>query len=277
MKFKTILKISVVLILLLIFTNSIVYALSVEASAEWSWVETRKINVINLSLIAMVITISVELIIARFMNIKNYKIIFVTNFVTQLFLHINTINCFSYNTYDYEWIIIVFLEFIIWFVEFLIYTMLIPECSKKKIFTYVMIANIVTFIAPYIILYNTYTSPLYYTSYYDGTNIITLSITYINFIIIIMYIISFIATLILDQKVSKLKKQEEIYNEEKSVSLRKKLLLLEITTILLAITTFNNFISTYYLGYEFGILITFISILIITKIFVHRLKMEKLF
>lgn len=269
MKFKNIFKISLILICLLICINNVVYAnMSIEAMERSSWLAERESNVINLSLIAMVITILIELIIARFMKIKHYKIIFFTNIITQLFLHINTINLFSLNTYDRESIITIFLEFIIWFVEFLIYMMMFSECNEKKIFTYVMLANIVTFIAPYIILWNTYNLP----NNYNGNSIISYNITYIiNFIIKIMYIISLIVTLILDIKVKKTKK---IDSEEENISLRKKLLLFKIATILLGITSFN---IAYRVGNGIGFLAPLISFIIIIGIFIQRLKIKKWF
>ena len=184
-KIKKILKISLVVICLLICINNMVYAnMSIDAMEKSAWIANRRTNVISLSLIAMIITTLTELIIAKFMKMKNYEIIFVTNIITQLFLHINTINLFSFNTYDREPIITIFLELIIWFVEFLIYTMMFSESNEKKIFTYVMIANIVTFIAPYIILWNTNNLP----NNYNESSVISYSsfdITdFINFIII---------------------------------------------------------------------------------------------
>lgn len=272
MRFKNIFKISLILICLLICINNVVYAnMSIEAMERSSWLAKRESNVINLSLIAMVITTSIELIIARFMKIKHYKIIFFTNIITQLFLHINTINLFSLNTYDREPIITIFLEFIIWFVEFLIYMMMFSECNEKKIFTYVMLSNIVTFIAPYIILWNTYNLP----NNYNGNSIISYDITFINFVVKIMYIISLTVTLILDIKVKKAKK---IDSEKENISLRKKLLLSKIATILLGITSFNIVISAYIFGRGMiGFFAPLISFIIIIRILIQRLKIKKWF
>lgn len=276
MKIKKILKISLVVICLLICINNMVYAnMSIDAMEKSAWIANRRTNVISLSLIAMIITTLTELIIATFMKMENYEIIFVTNIITQLFLHINTINLFSFNTYDREPIITIFLELIIWFVEFLIYTMMFSESNEKKIFTYVMMANIVTFIAPYIILWNTNNLP----NNYNESSVISYSsfdiIDFINFIIRIMYIISLIVTLILHKKV---KTTRRIDNEKENISLRKKLLLSKIAIILLGITSFNIVISAYNLNDGIiGFFAPLISFIIIIRIFVHRLKIKNWF
>lgn len=279
MKLKKIFKISLILICLLICINNVVYAdMSIDAMERMSWIGKRESNVINLSLIAMVITISIELIIARCMNIKHYKVIFLTNLITQLFLHINTINLFSLDTFNSEPIITIFLEFIIWFVEFLIYMIMFSEYSEKKIFTYVMIANIVTFIAPYIILWNTYNL----SNNYNGNNIISYNVlNSINSIIKIMYFISLIVTIILYIKIDKEKK---INSEKENINLRKKLLLSRIAIILLGITNFNYIISNIkYITEEnefvefIEIFAPLISFIIIIRIFIQRLKTKKWF
>lgn len=97
-----------------------------------------------------------------------------------------------------------------------------------------MIANIVTFISPYVLLYKSFRlSPDYAGLNLDIFELILILMLYI---IPFIFIITLINTLKLFAKSMKLKKQNE---EEEYIVSRKKLLLYKISTILLGITAVN--------------------------------------
>ena len=261
MKLKNILKIGLMLFCLLLCTNKIAYAdMAIFPLAPL--IDTMSGSLIILSLIAMLITITAELIIAKLMKIKHYRIILITNILTQLFLHINTINLFSIYTFKTQPIVIIFLEFIIWFTEYIIYSVTFSDCSKKKIFTYVMIANIITFATPYIVLWNTYNEKII-LPYDDTFSIIHNNIfSIIDFIIPIIYVISIIVTITLNIK---LKSLIDSNNKKESTSIKKILILSEVSTILLGITTLVFTFSDDSIGI-IGFISQFITIIMIIEI-----------
>lgn len=104
------------------------------------------IQIIGLIMFAIVITICVELIIAKIMKINSYKVIILTNLLTQSILHILTLICayiFNFNHITIT-LIVASLEVLVIISEYSIYKRCI-DIDKKIILKYVILANIVTY------------------------------------------------------------------------------------------------------------------------------------
>ena len=106
--------------------------------------ESNIIQIIIKVLIAILITLTIELIVAIIMKIKSYKIITITNIITQLMLHVLTLlGCailFEIPLYIY-----LILEIAIVFAEYKIYSIKIKEYSQRYLLLYAVLANICSF------------------------------------------------------------------------------------------------------------------------------------
>lgn len=94
--------------------------------------------------LAVFITIGAELLIAVLFKIKRYRLIIVTNFVTQVFLHLLTFILFTYIV-PYSLAILFAIELFIWVIEYKVYRKCIKDVDREKIISYVLTANIITF------------------------------------------------------------------------------------------------------------------------------------
>ena len=90
-------------------------------------------------IIALIITIVIELVIAVIFKICNYKLIFITNLVTNILLQ--TILIILNNNY-----ITVFIvgEVIVIIGELFVYLSMLKNIDKKKIILYTLVANVLT-------------------------------------------------------------------------------------------------------------------------------------
>jgi hypothetical protein len=106
---------------------------------------------INIPLLLIIIcaTIIIELMIASIFKIKETMPIFYANITTQLILHTTIISFFllasSYVMLLAIPLIFMILECIIPFVEYKIYRSRIKSVNRRKLFTYTIVANVVTF------------------------------------------------------------------------------------------------------------------------------------
>lgn len=97
-------------------------------------------------LIPLILTIIIEIIIAFLMKIKNIKVIFVANLITNILLQILLINIPL--SYILKFII---LEILLFIAEYLIYTKFLKDISKSKILIYTLLANLITAILTFVI------------------------------------------------------------------------------------------------------------------------------
>ena len=89
--------------------------------------------------IALILTIAVEIIIGLIMQIKNIKIIFIVNLITNIILQLSLmVMPIPYMT------TFLIMEILIFIVEYLIYSKFLNDISKNKIIKYTLIANIIT-------------------------------------------------------------------------------------------------------------------------------------
>ena len=128
--------------------------------------------------IAMLLTIIIELLVAKKMKISNYNTIVKVNIFTQLLFHIvflipqtylgislvTLIGMVLYNLIDmivgYMWaelitliLSVVVIELIIVIIEFLLYKKSIKEESKKRLFKYAFLANLASFALSVVVLF----------------------------------------------------------------------------------------------------------------------------
>ena len=99
-------------------------------------------------LCAIIVTILVELAVAKIMKINATKVIIVVNLITQILLHAFTyivipviFNTIVFNIFS----TVIILEILIVLIEFVIYKMKIKDQSYKKLLAYSFIANLVSF------------------------------------------------------------------------------------------------------------------------------------
>ena len=102
-------------------------------------------NIKNIA-IALILTIAVEIIIALIMKIKNIKIIFIANLITNIILQL----ALMYIPLSYM-ITFAIMEILIFIAEYLIYSKFFNDISKNKIITYTLIANIISALLTFII------------------------------------------------------------------------------------------------------------------------------
>lgn len=109
-------------------------------------------NVLLEYLLAMITTVIIELLIAILFKLKKYfKTIIITNILTQIILHTITFILFTF-VLHYNFIILLLLEFIIWYLEYRIYIKYFENIEKTKIIKYVITANLISFILPMLII-----------------------------------------------------------------------------------------------------------------------------
>lgn len=137
-----------------IFINSVYANMSIEAMEEVKRRSTQMPLLYNYAIFAIVFTIVVELLIAWITRFKNYKLVFFTNLITQLFLQYVTLNLYSNPFIDLT-VIIIILEVIILIMEYKIYENKIEDISKMKIFLFSFIANFTTYVVPMLVGYYT--------------------------------------------------------------------------------------------------------------------------
>ncbi len=101
-----------------------------------------------IGIIDIIITIVIELLIALLLNTGNYKIIVLTNFITNLLLQLLLLLLVN----DYKLAFIIG-EILVIISELIMYLLTFKKCSKLKIAIYCISANIVT-IASTIFIYN---------------------------------------------------------------------------------------------------------------------------
>ena len=96
--------------------------------------------------IALVLTIAVEIIIALIMKIKNIKTIFITNLISNIILQLSLM--FIPISYMITFAI---MEILIIIAEYLIYNKFFNDTLKNKIIAYTLIANIASALLTFII------------------------------------------------------------------------------------------------------------------------------
>lgn len=97
-------------------------------------------------LFLIILTVILELVIAKLFKFKRYKLIIKANIFTQLLLHfilVYTFNIINYRMWNTEFLT---LEVLIVILEFLIYKIFAKEYSWKKLLIYTCTANVVTFV-----------------------------------------------------------------------------------------------------------------------------------
>ena len=133
-------------------------------------IEKNNLNIIRNTFIlvwfAILITLIIELLVAKKMNFKEYKLIITTNIITQLILHtlyfipdyifdfpladlIDNISPIHINNTRLYFLLI--LEISIVFVEYLVFIKFTKDYSKRKLLKYSILANIASFIASIVI------------------------------------------------------------------------------------------------------------------------------
>lgn len=98
------------------------------------------------------ITIIIELLIAMIFGIKQlrtgilfaYKVVIITNIITQICLYFIFISIFDTALSNYMLHVLIILEFLIIVLETLIYKKYLDNISLKRIFTYTVVANIIS-------------------------------------------------------------------------------------------------------------------------------------
>ncbi len=98
--------------------------------------------------IALIITIAVELFVAKLMNIKSYLIIGIVNLFTQIVLHVFTFAIIPvlFNSIAALMpLIIIVAEALIVLIEYLLYKLFIKNQTGSKLFTYSLSANFISF------------------------------------------------------------------------------------------------------------------------------------
>lgn len=103
-------------------------------------------KIIKTVAIALILTFAVEIIIALIMKIKNIKIIFITNLITNIVLQLALI--FIPLSYMITFRI---MEILVVIAEYLIYRKFFKDISKNKIITYTVIANIFSALLTFIV------------------------------------------------------------------------------------------------------------------------------
>ena len=98
-------------------------------------------NTVKIGLILVLVTALIEVIIAAFFKIKEYKIIAITNVISNILLQTYTI--ILEKIYDYKGIILVG-EIVVIIFEYQMYKKLIKNVDNKKLLKYTIIANLVT-------------------------------------------------------------------------------------------------------------------------------------
>ena len=104
-------------------------------------------------IVPIVLTIIIEIIIAVFFKIKELKVIFWTNILTQILLQITFRGVIdSMNNY---YLNLLLLEMGVFLIEYLIYRKAIKSIDKKRILVYTLIANGITYVVG-LFMYNVY-------------------------------------------------------------------------------------------------------------------------
>lgn len=107
------------------------------------------INIVEMA-IALIITVTAEMVIALIMKLKNnIKLIIITNIVTNIILQTLLIIIPPVGSYIIRFIIT---EIVVIVSEYLIYKKYIKEQSTKKILSYTLIANLVTALLTFFII-----------------------------------------------------------------------------------------------------------------------------
>ena len=110
---------------------------------ERTFMSVLKDNVSNI-IIALVVTLVIELIVAFTMKLKSYGVITITNIITQIILHIATIIMIvNYETVPMYFYYIA--EMLIVIIEFVVYALFIKDVSKSKLGLYSLSANVCSF------------------------------------------------------------------------------------------------------------------------------------
>lgn len=143
-----------ILAMLTLFTNVCYADMSLDAMEKVTERAAKMPQIYCYAFIAIIFTIIVELLIAWLMKFKHYKLVIFTNLVTQIFLQIVTIILYSDPFISLSSFIFI-VEIIIMIMEYKIYANKIEDISKKKIFLYTFVANLITYALPLFIGYYT--------------------------------------------------------------------------------------------------------------------------
>ncbi|MCM1988893.1 hypothetical protein [Oceanirhabdus seepicola] len=100
--------------------------------------------VLLIILVPIVFTIIIEIIIALFFKIKELKVLFWTNILTQILLQI-TFRGVIDSRYNYYFTLFL-LEMGVFLIEYLIYRKTIKSINQKRILLYTLIANGITYV-----------------------------------------------------------------------------------------------------------------------------------
>jgi len=113
-----------------------------------SYLGDELFNVFVHIIIALLITVSVELLVAKFMNIKSYVLIGIVNVLTQFGLHLFTyaiIPILFNSLATLMPIVIIIAEALIVLIEYLLYKLFIKDQKSAKLLTYSLSANFISF------------------------------------------------------------------------------------------------------------------------------------
>ena len=103
-------------------------------------------GIIKTILASLLLTITIEVLVAYFMNIKNIKAIIIANIITNILLQLALI--YIPAAYLLKFIIA---EILVIFAEYLIYSFYFNNVSRKEIAIYTILANVITAILTFII------------------------------------------------------------------------------------------------------------------------------
>lgn len=152
---KIIKKFFISTICIFIFLINKTYAnMSIDAMQEVANRTAKMPQLFIYALFAMCFTIITELLIAKFLNFKHYKLVFFTNLITQLFLQTITLLLYL-NPFINMTFLIFMVEIIILIMEYKIYLNKEKDLPKNRVFLYTFVANFITYIIPCIIGYYT--------------------------------------------------------------------------------------------------------------------------
>lgn len=101
-------------------------------------------SILKTGFLAILFTLGIELLIAFLMKIKNYKIIFWVNLLTQFCLQTVMFVIWYFWYSFYGWQLLAVLEIIIFISEFVLYFKLIKKINPRKLLIYTIIANLLS-------------------------------------------------------------------------------------------------------------------------------------
>ncbi|MTI69842.1 MAG: hypothetical protein FH751_06285 [Firmicutes bacterium] len=108
-----------------------------------------RFNILS-TILLIVFTLLIEVIVALLFRFNKWKVIIIINLITQIYLNLALYIFDGMFIYDYFYILI---EVSIIIIEYLLYKRVVNDISNKKIFGYVLVANILSFLLGYIMIY----------------------------------------------------------------------------------------------------------------------------